>query len=220
MSCPRRVAAHLHQAGRPTAPAGRRTRPSERPRLRQLPVRSDPRRHEGCTGARTLGVPCADRLLERTARDGQEPDGRRGTGAPSVGHLRSTRQAGSPSSSYSSWSGAGGSRIAAGSRSRCRRSASCSATRYTPASWTRPSTACAASAATSSHWSPKTCSTACRQSSPAARCLLRPSSGRIPTSRCVRSSAASPADVASRAAGRRVAASTTPTTTAALAAAP
>ena len=42
----------------------------------RLSLRSNPRRHEGGAGARTLGVPGADRLLERAARDGQEPDAR------------------------------------------------------------------------------------------------------------------------------------------------
>ena len=42
----------------------------------RLSLRPDPGRHEGGTGARPLGVPGADRLLERAARDGQEPDTR------------------------------------------------------------------------------------------------------------------------------------------------
>ena len=40
----------------------------------RLSLRSDARRHEGRAGARTMGVPGADRLPERPARNGQEPD--------------------------------------------------------------------------------------------------------------------------------------------------
>jgi DNA invertase Pin-like site-specific DNA recombinase len=42
----------------------------------RLSVRADPGRHEGGTGTRPLGVSGTDRLLERAARDGQEPDAR------------------------------------------------------------------------------------------------------------------------------------------------
>ena len=57
----------------------------------RLSLRPDPRRHEGRAGARTLGVPGADRLLERAARDGQEPDARSGARAACAASIRGVR---------------------------------------------------------------------------------------------------------------------------------
>ena len=48
-------------------------------------------RHAGCAGTRTLGVPGADRLLERAARDGQEPDARSGTRTAGASRVRGVR---------------------------------------------------------------------------------------------------------------------------------
>ena len=54
-------------------------------------LRPHARRHEGRTGARTMGVPGADRLLERAAVDGQELDARSGAGAARAARFRGLR---------------------------------------------------------------------------------------------------------------------------------
>jgi hypothetical protein len=57
----------------------------------RLSLRPDPSWHEGGTGARPLGVPGADRVLERAARVGQEPDGRPRAGATGATGVREVR---------------------------------------------------------------------------------------------------------------------------------
>jgi DNA invertase Pin-like site-specific DNA recombinase len=113
----------------------------------------------------------------------------------------------------------GASQIDAANRSRRRRSASCCETGSTQASWMSPSTGFATNAVTSPRSSRRISSTASSRSSPGECRARHRVSARIPTFRCAASFAASHADAASPAAGRRGAASTTPTTIAALAAA-
>jgi hypothetical protein len=56
-------------------------------------VRSDRTRAgmKGCAGARAMGVPGADRVLERAAANGQEPDPRSRTGASGATCVRGVR---------------------------------------------------------------------------------------------------------------------------------
>ena len=183
---------------------------------------SHARRHAGRAGARALGVPGAARLPQRAARDGQEPDARSGTRADRAPGLRGVRdrplhEAADPAAGDD----LGPDGTAGACRSARRRSACCCAISSTPASSTCPEYGVREKRG---DFEPLVSEDLFYR----AQAVL---SGRVPThraaaaqrirtSRCAGSCAARPAAAASRGAGRRDGASTTPTTTAGPAAAP